>query len=97
MPTRYRASKMQTTGGHNIKIQGRLINIHLARMVYRCGVCFGELELHGSGLRCKADHNHRFFAHQSEVKAVEVKREENIKKLQGIYQIIDGKVTLCQS
>lgn len=82
------------SGGHNIKIKGRVVNIHLARIVYRCEVCHAELKRHNKGLRCQANPAHRGFVHQSRVREIEQAQAANIEQLETVYQIVDGKVVL---
>jgi hypothetical protein len=86
------------SGGHKIKIKGRLVNVHLARIVYRCEACHGQLKRQNKGLCCKANPTHRGFVHQSQAERVEQVQAGNLEKLNNIYEIQNGKVVIkCQS
>lgn len=92
--TRIARKAARRTGGHDIKIDGRSINIYLARMVYRCGECFGDLERSGAGLRCQANNEHRGFIHRDVAKKIQQQQAQNVEALSEIYEIIDGKVVI---
>lgn len=81
-----------TEGGHNLKIGGKLVNIHLARIVYKCEECFGDLKRVDFGLKCIANPAHRGFIHRDEVKAIQARQAQNAKQLEQVYEIVDGKV-----
>ena len=90
-------NRLGAIGGHKIKIKGKLVNIHLARITYKCQVCHGSLERHNMGLRCIANRNHRGFVHQKQVEQVSKAQQENIKQLSSFYEIVNGKVIIkCQ-
>jgi DNA-directed RNA polymerase subunit RPC12/RpoP len=81
-------------GGHSIKINGKILNIHFARIAYRCEECLGELELHNAGIRCKAQCGGRGFITKAEAEAIKQNQTQNIETLKEFYQIIDGKVVI---
>lgn len=82
------------SGGHLIRIEGRRVNIHLARLVYRCAHCYGPLEKKEFGLKCQADPEHRGFVHRNVVAQIQAAQQENVEELESIYQIKDGKVVI---
>ena len=90
--TRIARRAARTTGGHDIRICGKLVNIHLAKIVYKCEHCFGDLERHGMGLRCKSNHEHRGFIHRDRVGEIEQQQAQNVDALSEVYGIENGKV-----
>lgn len=82
------------SGGHKIKIKGRLVNVHLARIVYRCEACHGNLERHNKGLRCTTNPAHRGFVHRSQAEQVKQVQAGNLEKLTDIYDVQNGKVVV---
>lgn len=96
--TRLARREARSTGGWDIKIKGRTINIYLASIVYKCETCLGDLVRHNKGLRCKVNPDHRGFIHRDEAKDIEIKQQQHITELSEIYVVKDGKVQLkCQS
>lgn len=83
MPTYYRQSKYRTTGGHNITIQGKSINIHFARLTHLCIHCLAPLKLKGAGLACVENENHYGFISQKE--ADSLTDEERFMKISDMY------------
>lgn len=83
MPTRYRTSKMRTTGGHRVTVQGKPYNIHVARMVFRCIHCLSELKIKNTGLKCSCNENHYGFIHQNE--ASRLTTEERFMKISDMF------------
>jgi hypothetical protein len=81
-------------GPMSIKISGKMYDLFTARIVFKCELCLGDLELHNAGLRCKTNHEHRGFVHRDEVAKLKLQQEENINSLKEVYQIIDGKVVI---
>ena len=87
-----------TEGGHTLKIGGKLVNILLARIVYKCEECHGDLKRVDMGLKCIANPNHRGFIHRDEAEAIQARQAKNVEQLEQVYEIVDGKVTVkCQS
>jgi len=90
-------NKRGSSGGHIIRIEDQRVNIHLARLVYRCGHCYGPLVRVEFGLKCQADPEHRGFIHRNLVAQIQAAQQDNIEELESIYQIKDGKVVIkCQ-
>ncbi len=86
-----------TEGGHNIKVNDKLVNIHLARIVYKCEECHGDLKRVDFGLKCISNPRHRGFIHRDEVKAIQARQAQNVERLETVYEIVDGKVVIkCQ-
>lgn len=81
-----------TEGGHNLKIGGKLVNINLARIVYKCEECYGDLKRVDMGLKCVTNSNHRGFIHRDEVKAIQARQTQNVEQLEQVYEVVDGKV-----
>lgn len=79
-------------GGWNLKIKGKFVNIYLAKIVYKCEICQGDLAQKGKGLCCRENSEHRGFIHRDEVKALKQKQEESLSVLSGFYAIEGGKV-----
>lgn len=77
-----------------MKINGKRIDIYTARIVYKCAECFGDLERHNFGLRCKENHEHRFFVHRDEIAELQKQQSKNIDELKEVYEIVDGKVMI---
>ena len=92
--TRYRPNRFGPGGGHKININGEWVNIHYARLVYRCAICLSGLKRVDAGLKCKQDESHRGFVHQTEVKRLEAQQQQNIQELEQFYDIVDGKVII---
>jgi hypothetical protein len=95
--TRVTRREARTIGGHDIKIDGRRIDVNLARIVYKCENCFGDLERYGMGLRCKNNPEHRGFIHRDRVREIQQQQAQNLGALNEVYEIINGKVVKkCQ-
>lgn len=77
---------------HAIKINGELINIDFARIVYRCAVCHSELKKQNAGLVCARDTKHRRFIHQREVEAIKAQRTKEQANIEANYEIRDGQI-----
>lgn len=90
--SRYTRLHAETTGGHVIRIAGRPLNIHFARIVYRCGECFGELRKKNAGLVCKTDPSHRGFIHRDDARAKMVEQEEKLNQIEAVYEVVDGQI-----
>ena len=89
---------MRHATGHTITIAGKRLNIHYARLVYRCEVCHSNLERHNAGLKCVANHDHRGFIHRNEATQIQATQQANVNTLKDFYVVKDGKVELkCQS
>ena len=84
--------EMRTVGGIEIRICGKMVNKFLARIVYRCEECLGELELWNAGIVCKASHTHRGFIHQSEADKIIAKNQANIELVTETYAIKNGQI-----
>lgn len=82
----------RTAGGHAISIGGKKVNIHFARIVYKCAECLGDLERHNMGLRCKSDHNHRRFIHRDEAEKIKQQQQQQMAEVEAAYEIIDGQI-----
>jgi len=94
MKPRARDTRSGTIGGHHIRIDGKRVDINLARIVYRCRQCSGKLKRHNFGLKCKGNSTHRGFIHRDRVSKIERQQQQNINQLEEIYIIRDGKVTV---
>jgi hypothetical protein len=92
--TRIARATARTTGGHDIKIDGCLVNIHLAKIIYKCEQCYSGLERYEAGLRCAINQDHRGFIHRDKVKKIQQQQAQNVDALIEIYEIIDGKVVI---
>ena len=92
--TRYRPNRLGSGGGHYLKIRGERINIHIARLMYRCEVCFSKLERVDFGLKCKANRGHKGIVHQREIEQLKNKQAENVNQLNQFYEVRDGKVKI---
>ena len=82
------------TGGNFININGRHIDIYLAKIVYRCEACHAPLVYHNAGLACSANKQHRGFIHRDEVGKIQQAQTQNIAGLNEFYEIKNGKVVL---
>ena len=89
--SRFRRSP-RVVGGHSIKINGQLLNVHYARIVYKCAECFGDLERHDFGLRCQNDHGHRHFIHRDEAEKIRASRCEQLDEIEAAYEIINDQI-----
>lgn len=83
MPTYYRNRWGRTTGGHNITIQGKPINIHFARLTHLCIHCLAPLKLKNAGLACTENPNHYGFISQKE--ADSLTDEERFMKISDMF------------
>jgi hypothetical protein len=89
---------LRSTHQVTVKINGRMVDLYGARIVYRCAVCLGDLRIVNSGLKCKADETHRGFVHRDEVARLQEQQAKNLETLNQFYDIVDGKVIIrCQS
>lgn len=75
-----------------VKIGGKRIDIYTARIVYKCAECFGDLERHNFGLRCKDSHEHRRFLHRDEVAEIQQQQREQMAEVQLAYKIVNGEI-----
>jgi hypothetical protein len=73
-----------------MRIGGVVVNKIAARYAYRCADCLGELDYWGAGLACKANKEHHFFVHKSEVAGIQAQRTARIDEALSNYEIIDG-------
>lgn len=69
----------RTTGDLKMKINGKLVDIYLAKITYKCIHCLGDLELYNAGVRCKENSNHYGFIHRDE--ASKFSQEERHMKI----------------
>ena len=79
---------------YTVSIDGKIIDIHLARQLYRCRECLGPLAHHNSGLACAADKSHAGFIHLNEVEREMERRAAALAQVEAVYQIKDGKIVL---
>lgn len=79
---------------YTVRIDGKIIDIHLARQVYRCRECLGPLVYRDSGLACAADTGHAGFIHLDEVEREMERRALELAQVEAVYQIKDGKIVL---
>lgn len=77
---------------HEIKINGRWLDISFARIVYRCAVCHGPLKRHNAGLICADNPNHRRFIHQRDVEVIEAQQTKEMADIESAYEIKDGQI-----
>lgn len=81
-------------GTHNVRIKGRTINIILAKIVYRCGVCLGPLQRVDFGLECRdkpdPDCAKKNFIHRDEAQRIEAARAVQVTEVSDYYDIVDG-------
>jgi len=83
---------------HNVMIQGRAINITLAKITYRCGHCLAPIRIKDTGLKCTVNPEHKGFIHRDKAEKIKDQQNRNIKQLEQFYKIVDGEVkTLWQS
>lgn len=87
-----RELRRQTVGGHAIKINGEVLNIHFVRIAYRCADCLGTLEIHNAGVRCKAQCGGKRFITKQEAEKLEQQRREQMAEVESAYEIVDGKI-----
>ena len=73
----------------SINVNGKQLNITLAKITYRCEICGGELTRTNNKLHCAID-GHRGLIHRDKAVARKEQQQENIENLP--YQIINGKV-----
>jgi len=92
--SRFSRNERNTRVTPRIKIQGEWIDLYTARIVYKCAQCFGDLELHNAGLRCKDNHEHGQFVHRDEIAKLRKQQAQNVEALEEFYQIVDGKVVI---
>lgn len=91
-----RIARRRTTGGHDILICGNLVNVHLAKIVYKCSECFDDLERVNMGLKCVGNPEHRGFIHRDEAQQIKDRQAQNVDALSEVYKIIDGKVVVIK-
>lgn len=97
-----RRSNLSHPTGVTVRIGGEVVSRINARYDYRCAECLGGLEYWNAGLKCQADHNHRFFVHKRDVPAIQATRDAEVSDISANYEIIDGVLKpkgepLCQS
>lgn len=76
--------------GVTMRIGGEVVSRINARYDYRCAECLGELEYWNAGLKCKADHGHRYFVHKRDVAAIQALRDAEMSDISANYEIVDG-------
>ena len=81
-----------TPGGWLIRINGKSVNVYFARIVYRCRECLCKLEIRRAGLECLKDETHRGFIHKDEATKIQAEQEEQIQKIEAVYEIVDGQL-----
>jgi len=82
--TRIARRAAMTTGGHDLTtIHGERINIHLAKIVYKCLYCLSDLEIKNHGLKCSDNHQHYGFIHRGVAK--ELTRGEIMKTMAELF------------
>lgn len=84
--------RRRVTGGHSIKIGGKMVNNYFARIAYRCADCLGELEIHGAGVRCKARCGCRRFITKAEAEEIKENQREQMAEVESAYEIINGQI-----
>jgi len=77
---------------HAIRINGKLVNIDFARIVYRCAECLGQLRKRDCGLICDSDDSHRGFIHRDEVAAIAAEQAKQLTDVETAYEIVDGQI-----
>jgi hypothetical protein len=92
MTRSYTRYQTHTHLSHAIRIQGKLINIDFARIVYRCRECLGELRKRDAGLVCINDSGHRGFVHRDEAAQITQEQAEQLEQVEAVYEVIDGQV-----
>ncbi len=80
------------TVGHTIKIEGRVLNILFAKIVYRCAICHCKLERRRVGLECLLDETHRGFVHRDDAKKIKAKVDEQTNEIEAAYEIVGGVI-----
>lgn len=77
--------KIKPTGrsAHNIIIQGKPVDIGLAKIVYKCIWCLANLKNHNAGLKCSENSNHYGFIHRKE--AAQLTEEERYMKIGDMF------------
>lgn len=80
------------SGAHDIKIQGNVININLAKIVYRCEECHSKLRRRDFGLVCSTDPDHRGFIHRDRVAELQTEQEKLLDQVQQDFVIEDGMI-----
>ena len=88
--SRLARKEARTTGGATVRICGKVVNLYLARIVYRCEECLGELELWNAGIICKVDHSHKGFVHQTEAAKIAEYKQQLTSVVEGAYEIKNG-------
>lgn len=73
----------QTPGDLKMKINGQLVDIFLARIVYKCIHCLGDLEVHNAGVRCSENSNHYGFIHRDD--AIKFTEQERFMKISEMF------------
>lgn len=76
--------------GVTMRIGGEVVSRINARYDYRCAECLGGLEYWNAGLKCKADHGHRFFVHKRDVPEIQAMRDSRTAQVEAMYEIVDG-------
>ena len=64
--SRVKRAARHGSGTWEVRIDGQTVNVHFARIVYRCAVCLSVLQVLDHGLKCKVDTTHRGFVHRDE-------------------------------
>lgn len=80
-----------------VVIDGEQVQVIVAALRYRCAQCCGELIDKGHRLQCKTDPGHRGYIHRDDVRRLRQRQSIEQENLSNIYEIKNGKVTLCQS
>ncbi len=84
------------SSAYTMTIQGKVVNIFQASVVYRCGTCGDKLDQVDSTVKCKTNRKHRDFVHRDELEKMRSLQQENIKALKETYIIEDGIVKLVK-
>jgi len=90
--TRLARREARTTGGATVYICGQTVSLYLAKQVYRCEECLGELSYHNAGLVCKTNPAHRGFMHQKDAQAAVSSDRQKTAQVESNYVIQDGKI-----
>lgn len=53
------------TGEATMNINGRTYSKYLAKIIFKCAVCFSDLQYRNAGLACSVDPAHRGFVHRN--------------------------------
>jgi hypothetical protein len=86
----HKPNRLSHPTGTTMRIGGEVVSKINAKYDYRCAECLGPLEYWNAGLKCKADHNHRFFVHKRNVGEIQALRETRTTTVEAVYEIVDG-------